>query len=182
MSPELAIRGTMPTTRGHDLGKSGHCHPHTKKQPIQKNVVFHNSKLHFLISKVFLIYRYFSKYQQHYDWNGSYMILVLCFQYENWDIGRIWIQSWISKAVNKLNFSLKIISCHRDHIEITFQFENYILVQAEFFPQHSVCCIINRRVFSSHHSQVHQKAKTLWVKASAREYHTHQISSWELHW
>ena len=48
------------------------------------------------------------------------MILVLCFQYENWDIGRIWIQSWISKAVNKLNFSLETISCHTDHIEITF--------------------------------------------------------------
>ena len=54
VSPELAIRGTMPTTRGHDLGKSGHCHPHTNKQPIQKNVVFHNSKLHFLICKVFV--------------------------------------------------------------------------------------------------------------------------------
>ena len=35
---ELAIRGTMPTTWGHDLGKPSHCRCHTNKYQIQRNI------------------------------------------------------------------------------------------------------------------------------------------------
>ena len=97
----VTIRGTMTATWGHDLGKPTHRQVHNKQKPSDRQA--HSKQP---IQRNMILSLWVRDLKQ--EWYCFWCLLLIHFPnigriktncvFENWSIGRIWIQSWILKA------------------------------------------------------------------------------------